>query len=106
MNHDLENILKPGAKLYFVGIGGIAMSAVASIAKGLGFDVSGSDSKEVYSPAKDVLDNSKIKYQCHFLYQFVLPQIHYSDKACSISLNDQKAKLVVYSFLLPFEFLY
>lgn len=62
MNNDLENILKPNAKLYFVGIGGIAMSAVASIAMGLEFEVEGSDSKEVYSPAKDVLEKSKIKY--------------------------------------------
>jgi UDP-N-acetylmuramate--L-alanine ligase len=62
MNIDLENILNPGAKLYFVGIGGIAMSAVASIAKESGYEVFGSDSKEVYSPAKEVLDNSKIKY--------------------------------------------
>jgi UDP-N-acetylmuramate:L-alanyl-gamma-D-glutamyl-meso-diaminopimelate ligase len=62
MNTDLENILKPNARLYFVGIGGIAMSAVASIAKGLGFEVSGSDSKEVYSPAKDVLKKSKIVF--------------------------------------------
>jgi UDP-N-acetylmuramate--L-alanine ligase len=62
MNNDLENIIKPNARLYFVGIGGIAMSAVASIAMGLEFDVLGSDSKEVYSPAKDVLEKSKIKY--------------------------------------------
>ncbi len=62
MNNDLENIIKPNARLYFVGIGGIAMSAVASIAMELEFDVLGSDSKEVYSPAKDVLEKSKIKY--------------------------------------------
>lgn len=49
-------------KIYFVGIGGIAMSAAASIALQAGFDVSGSDSKEVYSPAKDVLNNSKIDF--------------------------------------------
>lgn len=62
MLNDLKNILKPNASLYFVGIGGIAMSAVASIAKKSGFEVTGSDSKGVYSPAKDVLDKSKIKY--------------------------------------------
>jgi UDP-N-acetylmuramate--L-alanine ligase len=49
-------------KIYFIGIGGIAMSAAASIAKESGFDVAGSDSKEVYSPAKDVLEKSKIEY--------------------------------------------
>lgn len=49
-------------KIYFVGVGGIAMSAVACIAKQKGFEVLGSDSKEVYSPSKDVLDNAKINY--------------------------------------------
>ena len=49
-------------KIYFVGIGGIAMSAAACIAKQSGFDVEGSDSKELYSPAKDVLDTNKIYY--------------------------------------------
>jgi UDP-N-acetylmuramate--L-alanine ligase len=62
MLNDLDTILKQGAKLYFIGIGGIAMSATASIAAKAGFEVSGSDSKELYSPAKDVLDKSKIKY--------------------------------------------
>ncbi|MCL5667235.1 MAG: Mur ligase family protein [Patescibacteria group bacterium] len=49
-------------KIYFVGIGGIAMSAAAGIAKTYGFTVSGSDSKEVYDPAKRVLDREKIPY--------------------------------------------
>jgi UDP-N-acetylmuramate-alanine ligase len=55
---NLENV----NKIYFVGIGGIAMSAVASIAKSFEYEVSGSDSKEVYSPAKDVLRNSEINF--------------------------------------------
>jgi len=49
-------------KIYFVGIGGIAMSAAASIAAESGFDVEGSDSKEVYSPAKDVIDAAGLDY--------------------------------------------
>jgi len=49
-------------KIYFVGIGGIAMSAAACLAKQAGFEVEGSDSKEVYSPAKDVIDESKLSY--------------------------------------------
>ena len=62
---DLEKI----KKIYFVGIGGIAMSAVAAIAKKKGFEVIGSDSKEVYSPAKDVLEKSQIAFfkGCDFL---------------------------------------
>lgn len=50
-------------KIYFVGIGGIAMSAAASIAAESGFEVEGSDSKEIYSPAKDVIDAGGLKYQ-------------------------------------------
>lgn len=49
-------------KIYFIGIGGIAMSAVACIAKKSGFEVVGSDSKEIYAPSKDVLDNFGIEY--------------------------------------------
>jgi UDP-N-acetylmuramate: L-alanyl-gamma-D-glutamyl-meso-diaminopimelate ligase len=60
---DLQAILnKPGSKLYFVGIGGIAMSAAASLAAASGFEVSGSDSKEVYSPAKDILEKQRLNY--------------------------------------------
>lgn len=60
---NLEQILsKDDARIYFVGIGGIAMSATANIARSFGYEVSGSDSREVYSPAKDVLDKNKITY--------------------------------------------
>lgn len=48
--------------IYFIGIGGIAMSAAAGLTKSLGYEVSGSDSKEIYSPAKDVLDKFSIPY--------------------------------------------
>src|SRR5581483_1634671 len=64
---DLSAILAPGAKIYFIGIGGIAMSAAANIAASFGYEVLGSDSKEVYSPAKDVLDESKINYTVGYL---------------------------------------
>ncbi len=63
LQFNLEDILeRQGARLYFVGIGGIAMSAVANIAARFGYEVSGSDSRDIYSPAKDVLDASKISY--------------------------------------------
>lgn len=55
---NLENI----KKIYFIGIGGIAMSATAGIARECGIEVAGSDSKSVYAPAKDVLDNYHIPY--------------------------------------------
>ncbi len=38
------------------------MSAVAGIAKAKGFEVSGSDSKDIYDPAKSVLDKYAIEY--------------------------------------------
>ena len=49
-------------KIYFVGIGGIGMSAAAGIAKNAGFKVQGSDCANIYSPAKDVLDKENIPY--------------------------------------------
>ncbi len=50
------------SRIYFIGIGGIAMSAAAGIARQLGHEVSGSDSKALYSPAKDVLEELDIPY--------------------------------------------
>lgn len=49
-------------KIYFVGIGGIGMSACAGLAAAQGYDVSGSDSKDIYDPSKSVLDSHGIKY--------------------------------------------
>ena len=37
------NALKTGARIYFIGIGGISMSGLALLAKGYGFTVGGSD---------------------------------------------------------------
>lgn len=65
--------------IYFIGIGGIAMSAVAGIAKLKGFEVFGSDSG-VYSPAKDILEKN---------------QIEYFDSFSSDNLTDIKIDLVV-----------
>jgi len=45
-----------------VGIGGIAMSAAAGIARERGFDVAGSDNQKIYSPSKDVLELYKIPF--------------------------------------------
>lgn len=56
---DLNNI----KKIYFIGIGGIAMSAVASLAKQKGFAVLGSESKDVYDPAKKVLKDHGIPFE-------------------------------------------
>ncbi len=49
-------------KIYFVGIGGIAMSAVAGLARQAGYEVEGSDSSEIYSPSKEVLEDEGITY--------------------------------------------
>lgn len=48
--------------VYFIGIGGIAMSAAAGIAKEMGWEVSGSDSKELYDPSKSVLEKYLIDH--------------------------------------------
>lgn len=48
--------------IYFVGIGGVGMSATAGIARDEGYTVLGSDAKTVYAPAKDVLDKYDINY--------------------------------------------
>lgn len=49
--------------LYFIGIGGVGMSAAAGLCRAAGFRVSGSDSKEVYSPAREVLSETSIPYR-------------------------------------------
>jgi UDP-N-acetylmuramate--L-alanine ligase len=56
---NLDNI----KKIYFVGIGGIGMSAVAGIAKAKGFEVSGSDASDIYEPSKGVLDQYGVDYK-------------------------------------------
>ncbi len=59
----LGSVLSEGAKrLYFIGIGGIAMSATAGIARRQGLEVFGTDKSELYAPAKDVLDSEEIPY--------------------------------------------
>lgn len=50
------------SKIYFIGIGGIAMSAAAGIAKQAGYTVCGSDGEQIYDPAKSVLDELEIPY--------------------------------------------
>ena len=73
-------------KIYFVGIGGIGMSAAAGLAADRGFAVSGCDAKTVYEPAKAVLDKFKIAYT-----------IGYAVKSAEISADLAKADLVVVS---------
>ncbi len=61
---NLQEILnKDDARIYFIGIGGIAMSAAAGIAKSLGYEVQGSDSKEVYDPTLKVLKDNEINFK-------------------------------------------
>ncbi len=47
-------------KIYFIGMGGIGMSAAAGLAKEQGFEVLGSDAATIYPPAKDVLEKHDI----------------------------------------------
>ncbi len=50
-------------KIYFIGIGGIGMSAAAGIAAAKGFKVCGADALDIYEPAKGVLDRNGISYK-------------------------------------------
>src|SRR6185295_2218107 len=69
----LGTLLSQGAKrLYFIGIGGIAMSATAGIARKREFEVFGSDSNEIYAPAKDVLDAEEIEYTIPYSKQNII----------------------------------
>ncbi len=53
------NTLPPGAKIYFMGIGGTGMAAVAGLCQAAGFQVSGSDAA-MYPPMSTMLDQLKI----------------------------------------------
>lgn len=48
-------------KVYFIGIGGIGMSGVAGLCKGLGFKVCGSEENPLYPPSSHLLKELKIK---------------------------------------------
>ncbi|MFN3407328.1 MAG: UDP-N-acetylmuramate--L-alanine ligase, partial [Caldimicrobium sp.] len=48
-------------KVHFIGIGGIGMAGVAGLAKSLGFEVTGSEDKELYPPSSDILKDLNIK---------------------------------------------
>ena len=52
--------LKKGAKVYFMGIGGTGMAAVAGLCQEAGYDVVGSDGA-MYPPMSTMLDELKIK---------------------------------------------
>lgn len=59
-------------RIYFLGIGGIGMSAVAGMAAAENFEVFGSDIKQIYAPAKDVLDFHKISYTVGYNEQNII----------------------------------
>jgi len=48
-------------KVYFIGMGGIGMTACAGLAKALGFEVYGSEEREIYPPASNLLRELKIE---------------------------------------------
>jgi len=60
---DFDSLIEKAQAIYFVGIGGVGMSATAGITKQAGFSVFGTDQSEIYSPAKDVLDKFSIDYK-------------------------------------------
>ena len=46
---DFSNYLSPGRKGHLVGIGGVSMSSLAEVLKGMGIGVTGSDTNEGYN---------------------------------------------------------
>ena len=46
MNRNIEDYIKPGARVHLVGVGGVSMALLAEVLKGKGVDVTGSDMKE------------------------------------------------------------
>lgn len=40
---DFSNFLSPGRKGHLVGIGGVSMSSLAEVLRGMGLNISGSD---------------------------------------------------------------
>ncbi len=61
--------------LYFIGIKGIGMSALAILAKGLGYDVSGSDAADTYGPTGALLAKSGIHAWDNFAAEHITPEI-------------------------------
>jgi UDP-N-acetylmuramate: L-alanyl-gamma-D-glutamyl-meso-diaminopimelate ligase len=63
--NDLDKV----RKIYFIGIGGVGMSAAAGMAAEQNFEISGSDSRELYDPTKSMLERFGIEY--HVGYEAV-----------------------------------
>lgn len=61
MNRQSILSVKPGSKIYLMGICGTAMSSLAGLLKEMGFKVTGSD-QNAYPPMSDQLDKIGIKY--------------------------------------------
>ncbi len=59
---EIETILSSGRNLFFIGIGGISMSALALIAKEKGLSVSGSDRAESHITEKLVASGIDIHF--------------------------------------------
>ncbi|MFN3406187.1 MAG: UDP-N-acetylmuramate--L-alanine ligase [Caldimicrobium sp.] len=57
----MEVFKKVIMKVHFIGIGGIGMSGVAGLAKSLGFQVTGSEDKTLYSPSLEILKDLDIE---------------------------------------------
>lgn len=61
MNRQSILSVKPGSKIYLMGICGTAMSSLAGLLKEMGFEVTGSD-QNAYPPMSDQLDKIGIEY--------------------------------------------
>lgn len=56
-----EFVLKKGAHIHLMGIGGTAMTSFAGILQKMGYKVTGSDQNEIYPPMSKVLKDLKIE---------------------------------------------
>ncbi len=94
---DLEKI----RKIYFVGIGGIGMSATAGITKEAGYEVLGSDANTLYAPSKDVLDSYDIEYFVGYNKQNIIdnPADLYVLSAGEDLANPEVAEIIEQKFL-------
>ena len=77
-------------KIYFIGVGGIGMSALAGIAKAKGYEISGSDSSDIYHPSKAVLDKYGIKYHIGFDLKNIVQnqdKVSFANRAIKVEYN-------------------
>ena len=88
--------LKPGDKIYFIGISGTAMAGVAGILKNRGFQVQGSDA-DAYPPMSEQLKETNIPLMEGYVASRIQPSIQLVIVGNSILPNNEEAKALMAS---------